>query len=251
MRFRFRPWFTLFAVVGVVIAASLGFWQLGRHRDKQARADAIAEGLEQAPATATDLSGPPEGLLWRKIRVQGRFVDDPQLLGGRLECRELGYGLVQPFQIDGGPRVLIDRGWIPREGAEQHATDLAAVGELRVVQGQVRPIEGELDLVPLPSSEGSRFTRWPPGAYAQVAAADPNLAEVMIWAGDPLRADEEKDCARLPVTGYNPYPRTRDSLSYAFQWWLIGGVLIVVWAAFSIARDDDEDAPTEPPPAAA
>lgn len=235
---RFKPgWFpTAFMIFGVALTWSLGFWQLGRHEEKTRDREEIQRGLDGAVLTADDLATDVDSLMYRKIEVEGRWAEPVALTGGRKEFKnQVGYGVVQPLALPDGTLLLVDRGWVPRDGLAQAMTQIDGVGAQVRLRGQLRPLEGSADLGPIPSTDD--FERWPPNAWPSLHGRLPDpKVDAIVLAGEPLLSGEGKDPTELPVDGYNPYPRTTDSLSYAFQWWIFGVMLIIVWGALGRHR---------------
>jgi len=233
----FRPTLipTAFMIFGVALTWSLGFWQLGRHQTKSELRDAILAGLDGPVATATDLSRGDADLTYRKIEVEGIWVEPVALMAGRKEIGRVGYGLVQPLRLETGELLLVDRGWVPRDGLDEALTEVDGTGAQVTVRGQLRPVDGEPDRRALPSADG--LERWPPGSWPALWARlpDPKL-DAIVLAGEPILVGGSKRTDRLPIDGYQPLPRMTDSLSYAFQWWIFGAILIVVWGFLSLRR---------------
>jgi cytochrome oxidase assembly protein ShyY1 len=250
---RFSPgWIpTAFMIFGVGLTGALGAWQLGRYQEKEAFRQEILDGLDAPVVVGRDLGGALDPLLYRKVALEGRFVAPPVLMAGRQEFQTVGYGVVQPFQVEGGPQVLVDRGWVPRDGLQRALDEIDTGGERLVLEGQLRPLGQPLTLgcqgsaaptEPLPPVEGRPET-WPPGSWPTLSRRlpEPRL-DAIILAGDPILAGEGKNPDRLPVDGYHPLPRMRDSLSYAGFWWIAGIMLIIVWVGLGVSRARDPKA---------
>lgn len=234
---RFRPGVvpTAFMIFGVALTWSLGFWQLGRHQTKSELRDAILAGLDGPVATAADLRDPAQDLTYRKLEVEGVWEEPVALMAGRKEVGQVGYGLVQPLRLAQGELLLVDRGWVPRDGLADAMTQIDGVGATVRLRGQLRPVDGEPGRAPLPTTDG--LERWPPGSWPALweRLPEPKVAGIVL-AGEPILAGEGKRTDRLPIDGYQPLPRMTDSLSYAFQWWIFGTILIVVWVFLSLRR---------------
>jgi cytochrome oxidase assembly protein ShyY1 len=230
---------------GVLLTASLGVWQFNRHGTKQALKERILAKLEQPVLTDEDVVRAGDEELYRKVELHGRFVDPLALTAGRQEFQTVGYGVVQPLRLDSGVLVLVDRGWIPRDGLEEALRQIDRGDEPVTVIGQLRPIEGG-ETTPLPDAEGRPET-WPPGSWPGLwqRLPDPKVDGIVL-AGAPILVGEGKRREPLPVDGFKPLPRMTDSLSYAFQWWIFGTVLLVVWGALGVSRGRKLAAP---PPA--
>ena len=204
----FRPALvpTLFMLFGIVLTSSLGVWQLNRHATKSALKERILAQLEEPVLTDAAVRAAGEEHYYRKVELHGQFVDPLALTAGRKEFSTVGYGVVQPLRLDDGTLVLVDRGWVPRDGL-QTALEQIDRGEARVtVIGQLRPIDGE-ETQPLPDAEGRPET-WPPGSWPGLweRLADPKVDGIVL-AGQPILAGEGKLREPLPVDGYKPLPR--------------------------------------------
>jgi cytochrome oxidase assembly protein ShyY1 len=241
----FRPgWVpTAFLLFGVALTWSLGFWQLGRHQEKQALKAAILAGMDQPVLTGEQLVSDPVGNIhFRKVLVQGTFVPPQALMAARSEFDTAGYGVVQPLQLEGGTLLLVDRGWVPRDGLDEALRRIDTGTQTVTLAGQIRPVQGEEIAGPLPDRPG-RPEAWPPGSWPALWARLPSpKVDGVVLAGEPLVPGESKRRDRMPVDGYDPLPPTRDSLSYAFQWWIFGGVLITVWVALGVTRGRPQNA---------
>lgn len=140
---------TLAAVVGMLVTASLGRWQLSRAAQKeslQAMLDARASQPAVDGRTLTDpASATPDAqqaLVHRAVVLQGRwlpahtvYLDNRQMQG------RPGFFVLTPLQLSGGGAgvVLVQRGWVGRNF--QDRTQLPSVTppadtEVRV-QGRV------------------------------------------------------------------------------------------------------------------
>jgi cytochrome oxidase assembly protein ShyY1 len=225
---------TAFMIFGVCLTWSLGFWQLDRHHQKSALREAVLQGLDAAVLDERGVIEPAPPM-YRKIEVVGSWDGPEALMAGRKEHGKVGYGLVQPFVLADGTRLLVDRGWVPRDGLADAMNQIRAEQGPQTLRGQLRPVDGSPGQAPLPAQD--TFERWPPGSWPALweRLPDPKIHAVVL-AGEPILVGEGKDPTRLPVDGYHPLPRTTDSLSYAFQWWIFGGVLIVVWVFLSLRR---------------
>ncbi|MDT5154660.1 MAG: hypothetical protein QOI01_6393 [Mycobacterium sp.] len=119
--FLFKPqWLALYVVV--VAFAYLCFtvlapWQLGKNTKTSRENDQIASSLSEAPVPVTtvlphqDSSAPAQQ--WRQVTATGRYQPDAQVLA-RLRVNDgvPAYEVLLPFLVDGGPTVLVDRGYV-------------------------------------------------------------------------------------------------------------------------------------------
>ncbi len=238
MRFRPAPVPTIFVAIGLLILINLGLWQLRRNEETNARVARVESRTEGPPLT--DLAGKtPEELSWHRVDLSGRFLpEDPLLVTGRFEFGEVGFDVVQPFQVEGGPALLVNRGWIPREDWEATLIRISTGDAPVQVEGLVLDIaefEGDTDVQPIPAGDGLP-ERWPTDAYATLVRRYDSLAPIVIVAGQDLDADQKKNAQLLPVSGYRAKPKISPHLEYAATWFLIAGTLPTIWVAAGVRR---------------
>jgi surfeit locus 1 family protein len=231
---------TVFVVGALIVLVNLGLWQIRRHGVTAARLaeiDAVHDGVPVGPA---DLTGSPDALKWRRAELTGAFAGARAYVTGRYEMGLPGFDVLQAFAVDGGPTVLVNRGWIPLEGWS--TADAGLADGASSVHGLVLPIEGPADLQPIPPVDGLP-ERWPPGSradltgcnqvsyspYRVIAARSGQISfPVVIVAGDSLEDGKPKPQA-MPVTGYYVRPEVRPHLEYAATWFSIAVVLLLLW----------------------
>jgi len=124
--FLFKPqWLALYVVViafAYLCFTVLAPWQLGKNTKTSRENTQIANSLSQAPVPVTtvlpqqDSSAPGEQ--WRQVTATGRYQADAQVLARlRVIDGHPAYEVLLPFHVDGGPTVLVDRGFVkPTKG---------------------------------------------------------------------------------------------------------------------------------------
>jgi surfeit locus 1 family protein len=190
----------LAAALVAAVCVRLGFWQLSRLHEKEALNRSLREALLAAPLDlrAADAAAGSGALRNVRVAARGTFDETRQfLLMGRALNGDPGVGVVTPLRPDdGGPAVLVDRGWIPSiDGANAQPERFPAPGE-RTVVGLAEPI-----------GRGARRS-----LYFRV-----EIDSLNVWATPRLDADSI--AARLPYP-VRPYvlralPDRADSLEVA------------------------------------
>jgi cytochrome oxidase assembly protein ShyY1 len=142
-------WLT--AALGVLVLAAvcvlLGRWQLHRLDERKARNEVTRSNLAAAPAPIDQIVG-PQGLVgdqhaWRTAIVTGTYDAAKQVI---LKYRNVddrpGFEIVTPLLLPDGKAVLVDRGFLDRQGAELMPSHVPAVptGEVTVT-GRLRRSE--------------------------------------------------------------------------------------------------------------
>ncbi|ULE32037.1 SURF1 family cytochrome oxidase biogenesis protein [Mycobacterium sp. IDR2000157661] len=133
--FLFKPaWLALFVVVlafAYLCFTVLAPWQLGKNAETSRENAQIAESLRADPVPLTSLvpnqdSSAPEAQ-WRRVTATGRYLPQAQVLARlRVIEGEPAFEVLVPFAVDGGPTVLVDRGYVrPVDGSR--VPDIAPV----------------------------------------------------------------------------------------------------------------------------
>ena len=147
--FRFRPGLTAAFVAAFLVLLGLGSWQVARLQwktDLIARTEALVSAAP-VPLSATALTE------YRPVVVTGGFVTDRVIhLNGTYAGRP-GFYVFQPFRSDdGGPLILVNRGFVPtgERRASYALPDAAALtGLVRFYQS-----DGIGLFTPLPDPDG-------------------------------------------------------------------------------------------------
>ena len=98
-------------------------WQLGKNTKTSRENSQISRSLKAEPVPLTsvlpqqDSSAPDEQ--WQRVTATGHYLPDRQVLA-RLRVIEgdPAFEVLVPFAVDGGPTVLVDRGYVkPEQGS--------------------------------------------------------------------------------------------------------------------------------------
>lgn len=224
---------TIAAVAGAALTCSLGFWQWGRAQQRlelqrgiEERAAAPALGSAELAAGA----GRPE-LLHRNVVLQGRWVAERTVyLDNRQMQARPGFYVVTPLQIAGTDAVvLVQRGWVPRNFAERETlprVDTPA-GEV-TVRGRIAPAPAKL----------YEFDGAPGGPIRQ----NLDLAAFREETGLPLIEGSVQQIGPASEGLLRDWPVPASgagkNYGYAFQWWALCGVIVIlyVWFQFIAPR---------------
>lgn len=241
---RQRRWlgFTLLAVFFVLLFVRLSVWQVSRLHERERANDVEQAHLAAAPMTLAQLTALAGGdhtfaadQQWRSVRVSGRWDATHQVLvrNRASDSGDNGYEVVTPLlPDDGGPAVLVDRGWVST-GSTPAAPDSVPApqtGPVTVV-GRLQP------------SEPSRPTEGlPTGQVMSLSTADVSKGDgYQVLDGYLMLVSETPAPSSAPAVHADPVLDDGPHLSYAVQWVLFAAVAIGGWWTF-LRREAEEAA---------
>lgn len=95
----------------LLLTLRLGFWQLARAEEKKGRIEQQQVNQMKSPLMLTDLQDAPSA--YQLLQIRGHFIKMLLLLDNQYRDHAFGYDVVQPFALEDGRFVLINRGWVP------------------------------------------------------------------------------------------------------------------------------------------
>ena len=232
-------WTVGLTALGVAMFVALGYWQLGRAQEKQARFDAFMSGSEDI-VDATGLGFDelaryqPSGCAAVTTRL-GRSCSTT--------CRPRPAGRVigssrRSSGADGRGWVLVDRGWVPL-GLTRDELPNVAVGA-----GE-RELTGTLDGLPIPGvrvgpAAAPGAASWPrvllfptEPDVESVLGVEVESRIILLDAGVPDGFERKW----RPALGFGP----ERHLGYAVQWFAFALVAIVLFVALNLKRAGPEE----------
>lgn len=127
LAFVLRPGWIVLALVVIAFAylcfTVLAPWQLGKHSRTSRENHQIEHSLNIAPVPVKTLlpqqNAAAPGEQWRQVTATGHYLPDVQVLARlRVIDSKPAFEVLAPFVVDGGPTVLVDRGYVrPLEGS--------------------------------------------------------------------------------------------------------------------------------------
>ena len=218
--------FCAFAFLAAALFLRLGFWQIGRLRERQARNAAVAAQHRGAPAAFAALPRDTAAAHYRPASIAGRYDYDHELvLSGRTHNGSPGAELLTPVRVAGSDTAaLVNRGWV-------YSPDGGTVDLSRWHEGDSAVVTGYVEL-------------YAADAGATAAASGPRIvrrvsrAEIAAKIPYPV-APFYLVVVSAPAAGPHPVRRVVPPLdegshrSYAIQWFsfaaiALGGAAAVV-----------------------
>jgi surfeit locus 1 family protein len=242
-RFAPRPWAVALAAAAIAGCLALAQWQLGRAEEKKSMIAAFdAGGGHAVPLTVAPLGQLPR---YQRVTVAGHYEPGRQVLIDNMPSStgQAGYRVLTPFRrADGGPLLMVDRGWVPLGLDRRRLPEVAVSGDRRNVTGRLDglPVPGlRLGAARAPGAEGWPLVlNFPVEADLEAALGAPVEARIVL-----LDADQPDGYQRVwrPALGFPP----ERHLGYAIQWLALALVVLVAFVATSLQpRNPDTDRPT-------
>ena len=248
MRRFLRPWWLvshLLVLALIVVMISLGSWQLRRleeRRDLNAlQADRTAAAVVATDVLAAEIAGGGvESVEYRVVEAVGEYrIADEVAVRGRSLNGTPGVWLLTPLvPADGGPALVVNRGWVPHASSDPASRPPAPApaGEV-VVRGAVRLSEQRSGLGVADPAGGrlESLARPDIGRYASQLEYDVHPFYLQLNSQQPPPGDYPLMLA-LPAKGDGPH------LGYAVQWFIFSAIAVAGYPLVlrHVARRPDE-----------
>lgn len=202
----------LLGVVGVSILMSLGVWQMRRMEEKRVYLADMEARIAAAPIALPD-QPEEERDKFRAVAVEGRFTGEfVEVLAGQRGASP-GVLVIEAFELPGGRRILVQRGFI-----EDDRRDVPRPAMAARVEGNLHwPQDADSFTPPPDEKTGLWFARDVPAMAAKL-----HTEATLIVAAKPVG------------DGITPVPVDTSAIpnnhwGYAIQWFL----LAVTWAGMT------------------
>lgn len=234
--FLLRPqWLALYVVVigfAYLCFTVLAPWQLGKNTKTTRENAQISSSLTSEPVPVTsvlprqDSKAPDDA--WKRVTATGRYLPEGQVLA-RLRSidGQPAFEVLTPFAVDGGPNVLVDRGYIKPSDGNKVPEFAAAPTDTVTITARLRDSE-LLALGKEPFHQD--------GAQQVYSINTDQIAQVtgIPLAGSYLQLVEDQP-GGLGVIGL-PHLDSGPFLSYGIQWIAFGVIAPIGVGYFVVAE---------------
>lgn len=219
------------AVITVAVTARLGVWQLDRAAQKQAYVDAVQAKRDALPLTNADWQGRTPGAeeQHRPVRLTGSW--EPQFtryLDNRTMAGAVGFVVVTPLRLDDQTRVVVQRGWLPRNRMDRLAIAPYETSEQPVT------IEGVLSLPPSQyfslgddPKEGAVLQNLDWARYASTVGGEIGTMSVKQEGRDVDGLQRRWDPIDAKISTH---------YGYAFQWFALSAATLFLYIWYQVWR---------------
>lgn len=234
-----RPTGKLFGwmLAAVVIAgfSTLGVWQLGRAKQKEAMLAASQQVLAERKALPLSAaSDPARQQAYDWAAGEGRFLDTPAiLLDNQTRASRPGIRVYRVFQpATGSAPLLVELGWLPLPGDRRMPSVALPSGEVAVAGLLVAPPSaGIATPVASPQADGNLLMIGLDQAVLSKALDMPTLAPRVLKLDPSLPLGYARDLDILP----NTLPPERH-LGYAVQWFGLALAVFITALLLTLRR---------------
>ena len=216
------------------VTARLGLWQLDRAAQKQALQAAVDSRRDAPELPASQLAREPEAAAaqhHRRTVLEGQWRDAHTVwLDNRQMQGRPGFFVVTPLVLGDGSAVLVQRGWQPRDAADRARVvrPPAPAGTVRV-SGRIAPPPARLYEFAA-SGEGPIRQNLEMAAFARETGLALRPLSLMQLDVPGAPADGLLRDWPAPADGVHKH------LGYAFQWFALSALSIVLYVWFQLIR---------------
>jgi surfeit locus 1 family protein len=214
-------------LLAVLLTGSLGQWQLRRAAQKEALQQAVDSQAVLPQVVNADLAaGDPAALVQRRTSLRGIWQPARTVyLDNRPMDGKTGFIVVTPLLLEGGEAIVVQRGWVQRDFSDRtRLPAIATPAGTVVVEGRIAPppsklyefkgaeagpIRQNLDIAAFRTETGLQLLEI---SLLQTGAASEGL--LRDWPAPNLGIDRH--------------------YGYAFQWFGLAALLVILYAWFQI-----------------
>jgi surfeit locus 1 family protein len=221
--------FCAIALCAAALFSRLGFWQIGRLHERQARNAAIAAQLRSAPRPLSSLPRDTAEAHYRPASVNGRFDYEHEIvLTGRTRQGSPGVELLTPVRVPGSDTaVLVNRGWV-------YSPNASRVDRARWREGDSATVTGFVEVYA--PDAGATSSTTDPRIVRRVSRTE--IAPKLPYPVAPfyLVATGGTDTSGHPGRREMPALDEGSHRTYAFQWFAFA-VIALAGAGAVVARE--------------
>lgn len=218
----------ILVLIALAILISLGTWQVERLHWKEGLLADIAERQVAAPVPLADIeamavaSGDIE---YRKVTATGRYINNKERHFFATWRGQTGYYIYTPLELADGRALFVNRGFVPFENKEPEMRMQGQLTDQQTVTGLARQkLPGKPSWV-VPDNDVAKNIFYWKDLDVMAESVGLDKARVIPFFVD---ADSTPNPAGLPIGGVTQVDLPNDHLQYAFTWYGLAAVLVVV-----------------------
>lgn len=213
-------------VISFFTLIRLGFWQLDRADQKN---DINQNFLErQSDEVITDQSLISEENIWRKFKLNGKFLNINFFLDNQMYRRNAGYTVFTPFLTSEGLAILVNRGWHPLPESRNEIPSIENISGPKTITGILSPIpshgiiltDQNIELIDTNSVRIQRIDL--SEIKNMIKMGDLEINTLVLTLEKPIDQNLVKHLV-LPVSN------SEKNYGYAFQWFAFAATLLIIF----------------------
>ncbi|MGW2619743.1 SURF1 family cytochrome oxidase biogenesis protein [Streptomyces sp. NPDC001500] len=239
-----RQWviLTLVSLLLIPTMIRLGFWQMHRYDERTARNQLVSDALGADPVPVESLTTPGHEVTrserYRSVTATGTFDTGREVVVRRRVNSDetVGFHVLTPFVLPDGKVLMVNRGWIPANGASQ--TDFPRIpapphGRITVT-GRLMPDETT-------AASGIKDLRGLPDRQVMLINSEQEARRlgVRVLGGYIVQTAPEPKGDTPELLGPPGSEDAALNFAYAIQWWLFSAGVPVGWLV--MARREARD----------
>ncbi|MBY5816566.1 SURF1 family protein [Rhizobium leguminosarum] len=225
------PVFTgILVLIALAILISLGTWQVERLHWKEGLIADIAARQAASPVPLADIEAMAAAggdIEYRKVTATGRYINNKERHFFATWRGQTGYYIYTPLELADGRMLFVNRGFVPYDNKEPETRMQGQLTGEQTVTGLAREkLPGKPSWVVPDNDVAKNIFYW---KDLDVMAESVGLEKASVIAFF-VDADSTPNPAGLPIGGVTQVDLPNDHLQYAFTWYGLAAVLLVVVA---------------------
>ncbi|MEH7910065.1 SURF1 family protein [Rhizobium laguerreae] len=225
------PVFTgILVLIALAILISLGTWQVERLHWKEGLIADIAARQAASPVPLADIEAMAAAggdIEYRKVTATGRYINNKERHFFATWRGQIGFYVYTPLELADGRILFVNRGFVPYDNKEPEMRMQGQLTGEQTVTGLAREkLPGKPSWV-VPDNDVAKNIFYWKDLDVMAESVGLEKASVIPFFVD---ADSTPNPAGLPIGGVTQVDLPNDHLQYAFTWYGLAAVLVVVVA---------------------
>ncbi|MDR9776223.1 SURF1 family protein [Rhizobium hidalgonense] len=220
----------ILVLIALSILISLGTWQVERLHWKEGLLADIAARQAAAPVPLAEIEAMAASggdIEYRKVTATGRYINNKERHFFATWQGQTGFYVYTPLELPDGRTLLVNRGFVPYENKEPEMRMQGQLTDQQTVTGLARAkLRGKPSWV-VPDNDVAKNIFYWKDLDVMAESVGLEKARVLPFFVD---ADSTPNPAGQPIGGVTQVDLPNDHLQYAFTWYGLAAVLVVVVA---------------------
>ncbi|ACE90040.1 SURF1 family protein [Rhizobium phaseoli] len=220
----------ILVLIALAILISLGTWQVQRLHWKEGLLADIAARQVAAPVPLADIEAMAASggdIEYRKVTATGRYINNKERHFFATWRGQTGFYVYTPLELVDGRFLFVNRGFVPYENKEPEMRMQGQLTDQQTVTGLARAkLPGKPSSL-VPDNDVAKNIFYWKDLDVMAESVGLEKGRVIPFFVD---ADSTPNPAGLPIGGVTQVDLPNDHLQYAFTWYGLAAVLVIVVA---------------------